>query len=102
MTVGDLVHLVGSSKGDAAVYVVIALDAKRARVTYCGSDRWYVPVWHELTQLVPSTEESKHTRRARRRLEKAGFDADGWKRINCGAYGREELFTVTHVSMEDS
>lgn len=99
--VGDLVHLIGASKGDAAVYLVIAGPfANRVQVTYCGSERWYAPVWHELGQIVKVTAESKHTRRARRWLDKAGHDPDGWKRILVGRYGGEQRVPVTHIDME--
>jgi hypothetical protein len=100
VTVGDLVHLVGASKGDGAVYLVIAGPfANRVQVTYCGSERWYMPVWQPLDQVVKVTAESKHTRRARRWLDKEGFEPDGWRRISVGRYGAEQRVTVDHISM---
>lgn len=101
LRLGQVVMLVGD---DASAYVVIAVngDYTKARVAYCGSARWYVPEWVEASRIVKPTAENKNTRRARRWLDKAGFDPDGWRRILVGRYGSESRVEVDHISLQEN
>jgi len=96
VTCGDIVNLVDDRE---SAYVVVAMFANRVQLVYCGSERWYVPKWYEGNQILAPATVNKHSRRARRWLDKAGYDPDGWRRINCGRYGNEQRVTVDHVAM---
>lgn len=101
ITVGDLVHMRGSTKGADAIYLVIAGPfAGIVQLSYCGSSRWFVPFKARVENLDKAISESKNTKRALRWLKSAGHDADGWKRIAVGRYGSEQRVTVTHIELE--
>lgn len=95
MKVGAIVNLGADAE---SAYVVIGVFANRAQLVYCGSERWYVPEWHPLTDIKPATD-NKHRRRAIRWLRKAGFDPDGWRRIDVGRYGAKQTVVVDHEDM---
>lgn len=101
LRLGDIVSLADE---DQSAYVVIAVngDYTKARLVYCGSQRWYVPEWVETSKIVKPAAENKNTRRARRWLDKAGFEPDGWRRIVVGRYGSEFRVEVDHISLQRS
>lgn len=96
---GAIVNVVGDT---SSAYVVIATFANRVQLVYCGSERWYVPKWFDLKEVVTPANVNKNSRRALRWLERAGFDPDGWRRISVGRSGSESRVAVDHVSMQES
>lgn len=100
LKLGQIVHV---ADDDSSAYVVIAIngDYTKARLVYCGSARWYKPEWIETSKIVTPIVGNKNTRRARRWLDKAGFDPDGWRRITVGRYGSAFNVEVDHISLQE-
>lgn len=101
LRLGDIVH-VGDDTSSAYVVLAVNGDYTKARLAYCGSERWYVPEWVDIAKVVLPATDNKNTRRARRKLDKAGFDPDGWRRIVVGRYGSQSRVEVDHISLQRS
>lgn len=58
------------------------------------------PAWVERGQCGPVSAHTRYVADAKRSLTKAGFEADGWRRIPAGRYGGVQMIRVDHESMQ--
>jgi len=73
----------------------------RIQLCYCGSERWYVPVWHDAATVSTEIPDSDRLKRARFLLSEVTADPDGWKRLTVGRDGQCRQVVVGHISQDE-
>lgn len=102
MRLGDLVTLTAGPKAGRPHVVVHEPTRGRVRLCYCGTERWYVPAWHDVATVkteVPA--DDPLFKRARFLLSEITADPDGWKRLSVGRDGQVQKVIVGHISQDE-
>lgn len=102
MKLGDLVTLTEGPKAGRPHVVVHEPTRGRVRLCYCGSERWYVPAWHDAATVKTEVpEDDLLFKRARHLLSEVTADPDGWKRLAVGRDGQVQKVIVGHISQDE-
>lgn len=92
LRLGDIVTVSVSAKAGKPHVVVGRPLNGRILLCYCGSKRWYLPMWVKVQHIItrwPDDGDERALLRCRRLLLAIKPSPDGWKRIDVGRYGCE-------------
>lgn len=95
---GQIVHVRAFKKGENRAHIVLAgPSAGRVKLSYCGTERWYISAWYPTEFIITMLQDNAHVRRAKRWRDGIKHSPDGWRRIGCGPTYNQTIETADHI-----